>query len=89
MRTFDVMEDGEERSKATYSDGTPWVGDYCSSEDALKLEECLLQVLNFMENPAIGTWPYMEGTGFYDDLAKQKKAIRNVLTDVRKIVFKG
>jgi hypothetical protein len=79
MRTFDVMEDGEERSKATY----------CSSEDALKLEECLLQVLNFMENPAIGTWPYMEGTGFYDDLAKQKKAIRNVLTDVRKIVFKG
>lgn len=79
MRTFDVMHDGEERTRKTYSDGTPWVGDYCKAEEALELERVLVQVLNFMENPAIGTWPYMDGTGFYDDLFKQKKAIREAL----------
>ena len=77
MRTFDVMEDGEERTRMSL--GLPCEGDYCKADDALELEGCLLQVLNFMESPAIGTWPYMEGTGFYDDLSKQKKSIREVL----------
>lgn len=52
----------------------------CGHENLLQeLVGTLQDVFVFLADPAIGTWQYMEGEGFYRDLGEQLERIDKVL----------
>ena len=68
QRDAEEKEDADERMRWRLT----------NAEEALKV---LREVQEWLKDERMGTWPYMEGTGFYEDKGRILERIEQVLKE--------
>lgn len=73
-----AQRDAEEKEDAYYEDERSREQRQLKGEEALKV---LREVQAWLKDERMGTWPYMEGTGFYEDKNRILERVEQVLKE--------